>query len=124
MKNLIRVAAATFLLGLATVLAAADAAGKWVAEMPGRDGNTMKQTYDLKVDGSTLTGTVSGGRGGETPIQNGKVDGNNISFEVTRSRGGDSFTMKYTGTIDGDTLKLAWTGPNGQARETTAKRVN
>jgi hypothetical protein len=123
MKNLIRVAAATLLLTLTTVLAAADATGKWVAEMPGRDGNTMTQTYVLKVDGAVLTGTVAG-RGGETPISNGKVDGDNISFEVTRSRGEQSFTMKYTGKIEGDTLKLTWSGPNGQSREATAKRAN
>jgi hypothetical protein len=123
MKNLIRVAAATLLLTLTTVLTAADASGKWVVEVPGRDGNTMTQTYVLKADGATLTGTVSG-RGGETPISNGKVDGDNISFEVTRSRGEQSFTMKYTGKLEGETLKLTWSGPNGQSRETTAKRAN
>lgn len=124
MKNLIRAAAATLLLGLATILAAADATGKWVAEMPGRDGNTMKQIYMLKVDGATLTGTVAGGRGGETPIQNGKVDGNNISFEITRTRDGNSMTIKYTGTLDGDSLKLSAAGPNGQPREVVAKRAS
>lgn len=122
MKNWIRVGAVTLLLGLGTILAAADATGKWVAEMPGRDGNTMKQTYTLKVDGATLTGTVAG-RNGETPISNGKVDGDTISFEVTRSRDGNSFTMKYTGKLEGDTLKLTSTGPNGQSRETIAKRA-
>ena len=122
MKKLIQVAAATLMLGLATILAAADVTGKWVAEVPGRDGATMKQTYTFKSDGATLTGSVSG-RGGETPIANGKVDGNTISFEVTREMRGNSMTMKYTGTIDGDTLKLSWAGPNGQSREATAKRA-
>lgn len=123
MKSLIRVAAATLLLTLATVLAAADATGKWVAEAPGRDGTPTKQTYTLKVDGAALTGTVAGARG-EAPITNGKVDGENISFEVTRERDGQSFTMKYVGKVEGDTLKLTLTGPNGQAREIAAKRAN
>jgi hypothetical protein len=124
MRNLFRVGATTLLMlvGLAATMAAADATGKWVAETPGRDGNTMKQTYTLKVDGANLTGSVSG-RNGETPISNGKVDGDNISFEVTRTRDGNSFTMKYTGKIEGNTLKLSFTGQNGQTRETVAKRA-
>ena len=60
--------------------------------MQGRDGTPRTQTFEFKADGATLTGTVSGMQGEPTPIQNGKVDGDNISFEVTRSRGGNSFT--------------------------------
>lgn len=108
-------------LGMLSVISAADATGKWVAEMQGRNGNTMKVTYMFKVDGTTLTGTVSG-RNGDTAIQNGKVDGDNISFEVTREMNGNSFTMKYTGKVSDDKLALSWSTPNGGTREVSATR--
>ena len=39
---------------------------------------------------------MEGGRGGADEISNGKVDGDNITFEVTREFNGNSFTTKYT----------------------------
>ena len=75
-------------------------------------------TITLKADGAKLTGSIPGmGRGGGDPpppteITNGKVDGNKISFEVTRDFGGNSMTTKYEGTLDGDTLKLKITRPS------------
>ncbi len=64
------------------------------------------QTFTFKTSGSTLTGTVEGGRGGPVDITNGKVDGDNVSFEVTREMNGNSMTAKYSGTVSGDTMKL------------------
>ena len=81
----------------------ADVTGKWVSEATGKGG---PQTYTLKQDGSTLTGTVQGGRGGPADISNGKVDGDNVSFEVTREMNGNSMTIKYSGTVSGTTMKL------------------
>ena len=90
------------LLALASVVVlGADVSGKWTAE--GRGGT---QTYALKQSGSTLTGTVDAGRGGPVEISNGKVDGDNVTFEVTRDMGDKGkFTTKYTLTVSGNTLK-------------------
>jgi|SRR5689334_15011375 hypothetical protein len=108
---------------LAAVAFAADVTGKWTYETQGRNG-PQTATMNLKADGSNLTGTVSG-RGGDTEISNGKVEGSNISFEVTREFNGNKFTMKYSGTLAGDELKLkierqTQNGP--QTSEVTAKR--
>ncbi len=60
--------------------------------------------FTLHQSGSSLTGTVEGGggffSGGETPapIEDGKVDGNNISFKAGNS--------SYAGTISGGRLEL------------------
>ena len=60
--------------------------------------------FTLHQDGSSLTGTVEGGggffSGGETPspIEDGKVDGNNVSFKAGLST--------YAGTISGGRLEL------------------
>jgi len=131
--------AGMILLVVALVALAADAVtGKWVSETPGRDGTPRQTTYNLKADGAKLTGTLTQpgfGPPGEappppitSPIANGKVDGNNISFEVTRDMGGNSFTMKYEGVVSGSEMKLKITRPDFQGggapvtTEATAKK--
>lgn len=112
---------------LSSVLAfaayAADVTGKWAAEAPGRGGQMQQITFNLKADGATLTGTVSGARG-ESDISDGKVDGDTISFSVVREFQGNSFKMNYTGKLAGDAIqfKMEREGGGGQAREFTAKR--
>lgn len=120
---------------------AADAVtGKWTMEQAGRGGGPARvTTFDLKADGAKLTGTATipgFGRGGDTPppptttpISNGKVDGNNIFFEVTRDFGGNSFTTKYEGAVSGNEMKVKMTFPGfngGEPRtiEATAKKAN
>ena len=114
-----------FLLGLLTLTAlAADISGKWTAQVPGRGGQTRAQTFNLKADGNTLTGTVSG-RGGDMPIADGKIDGDTISFTQTMEFNGNTMKLVYKGTVSGDEIKFSRTrdGGEGQAQEFTAKRA-
>jgi len=113
------------MLGLLTLTAlAADISGKWTAQVPGRGGQTREQTFNLKADGSTLTGTVSG-RGGDMPIAEGKIDGDTISFTQTMEVQGNTMKFLYKGTVSGDEIKFSRTrdGGEGQAQEFTAKRA-
>lgn len=114
------------LLSCALVAAsfAADVTGKWTYEMQGRQG-AMTSTLNLKADGNTLTGTVSG-RGGETEISDGKIDGDNLSFTVVREFNDRKITMKYTGTVTGDGIKfkVEAEGSDRPAREFVAKRAS
>jgi len=120
----------TIALVFAFAVMAADATGKWTYEQPGRGGGPARQvTITLKQDGNKLTGSVPGfGRGGDAPpieIQDGKVDGNNVSFSVKRQTQNGEFVTKYEGTISGDEMKLKTTmdmGNGPQTREFTAKR--
>lgn len=122
----------TILLVLAFAAVAADISGKWIAEQPGRQGGPPRQTtFTLKADGAKLTGTMMApGRGGaagtETEITNGKIDGNNITFEVKRQTQNGEMVSKYEGTLSGDELKLKTTRPGQdgtpQTIEMTAKR--
>ena len=94
-------------LGLALMTAvAADVTGKWISEREGRGGETMTTTYNFKVDGTALTGTVSSPMGGDNAISNGKIEGDNISFAVKMEMMGNTMTMKYKGTVAGDEIKL------------------
>jgi hypothetical protein len=74
--------------------------GKWKTSMENQDGN-MEITFVFKVDGEKLTGTVSTPMG-EMAISNGKISGNDFSFDV--DMGGMALTHK--GKIDGEVLKM------------------
>jgi hypothetical protein len=116
-----------FTLGSVAALAA-DFNGKWTADVPGRNGNTQTITFDFHVDGSTLTGKITTARG-DMDISNGKVDGDNISFDQVLSFNGNSFTMSYKGTAQADgTVKFSRTfgGGNGDRppQEFVAKRAS
>ena len=105
---------------------AADVSGKWVAQVPGRNGQTRETTFNFKVDGSKVTGTVSGMRG-DNPISDGKVSKDEISFTVALSFNGNDIKMNYKGKISGDEIKFTRTveggGGNMPAQEFTAKRA-
>ena len=108
---------------MSVVAMAADLSGAWIVKQPGRDGNTTDVTYTFKVDGAKLSGTVSGGRGGDREIKDGKVDGANFEFSIERPGrdGGAAMVTKYKGKMDGDSITLSFEA-GGQAREMKGER--
>jgi hypothetical protein len=64
----------------------------------------------------------SGGRGGEVEISDGKVSGDDISFNVVREFQGNSITTKYKGKVSGDSIDLTIEGPRGGPQTVTAKK--
>lgn len=114
-----------FLSGLlAITMLGADVTGKWTAQVPGRNGQTREATFNLKVDGNSVTGTVSGPRG-DNPISEGKIDGDQISFSQTMEFNGNTMKIMYKGTVSGDEIKFTRMreGGEGQGQEFTAKRA-
>jgi hypothetical protein len=107
---------------------AADVSGKWTFEQAGRNGNTTTSTLTLHVEGTKLTGTVSRpGRGGQgtmdTQISEGTVSGNTITFKTSQDMRGTTFVTSYSGTLDGDALKLDITRPGFNGGEPTKTSV-
>jgi hypothetical protein len=98
-----------------------DVSGVWEISSETPRG-TMTRKVTFEQDGSSLTGTMET-RMGSVPIQNGAVEGNKISFTVVFSRGGRSFEMTYSGTVEGDTAKGTYQTRRGEV-EWTATRVN
>jgi hypothetical protein len=92
-------------LAFANSASAGDASGKWTAQVPGRDGQTRETTFNFKVEGEALTGTVSG-RQGDMAITGGTIKGDDLSFNVTASFGGNDVKLVYKGKIEGDEIKL------------------
>lgn len=110
MKRVVTFCALTALTCVLTL--GADIDGKWTVQTQGRNG-AQTQTLTLKSDGSTLTGSLDGGRGGAVDITEGKIDGANVSFKVTREGRNGNQTTTYTGTLSGDDLKLTRSGGGG-----------
>jgi hypothetical protein len=94
-------------LMLVTSAFAADISGKWKGESE-MNGQKRETNFTFEVKGSELTGTVSG-RNGDTKIEDGKVDGNNVTFSVTRSMGGNDMKVNYKGVVGGDEIKFTVT---------------
>ena len=110
-------------IAAAAIAWAADIGGKWVAQVPGRQG-TRESTFNFKMEGDKLTGTVTG-RAGETPISDGKVAGDDVSFSISREVQGRSFKSNYKGKVAGDEIKFTMTieGSDRPPVEFTAKRA-
>ena len=103
---------------LSVAAMAADISGKWKAEFSTPDGTQRVNTFNFKVDGGKLTGTVAGTQD-ETQIQNAKINGDDISFTAERPFG--AFT--YAGKVSGNEIKFKVTF-NDQTFEMTAKRTS
>jgi beta-galactosidase len=71
-------------------------------------GGGAGQVFTFRQSGNSLTGTVEGGGAAAIAIENGKVDGANISFSAAN--------VAYTGTLKGDAIELQRTGgaPGGR----------
>ncbi len=84
---------------------AADITGNWKATAEGPNG-AMERTFTFKQDGSKLTGETVSSLLGKSAINDGKVEGDSVTFTITAEFGGDTITVKYTGKIAGDEIKF------------------
>jgi hypothetical protein len=112
--------AIAFFLMTATSFAA-DVDGKWSGTIDTPTGS-YQQAFTFKADGSKLTGTLSVG-GTETPIDNGKIADNNITFSVMLNYGPMPFTVVYNGVVAGDEIKLSGEAGGGFRIDYVVKRV-
>jgi len=85
---------------------AADVDGKWAGTVSTPMGD-IPVGFNLKADGSALSGTTTGPDGAEVKIADGKVDGNNITFSVTFDFGGMPVMIAYKGVVSKDQIKLS-----------------
>lgn len=107
----------------ATAALAADVTGTWKAQVPGREGTPMEMTFTFKVEGETLTGAVSNPMG-ETPISNGRISGDDISFSVVMNFGGNEVKINYKGKVSGNEIKFtSQREGSDRVREFVAKKA-
>ena len=75
--------------------------GKWEIVINSPLG-AQKATLDIATNGTALTGTQQAAQG-SGPLENGKVDGNNVAWSAKISSP-MPLTLDFTGTVDGDKL--------------------
>jgi hypothetical protein len=113
--------AAMLLLGARAGLAA-DPGGKWKGEAVGGDGVTRTFAFDFKADGDKLTGAMTREQG-ESPIAEGRIKGDTISFSVTINVNGDPVKILYTGKVAGNEIHFEMQRDDGEWKnQFTAKR--
>jgi hypothetical protein len=109
-------------LVLAVAAYGADLSGKWQWQMPG-SGSRTPYTLTVKQDGANLTGTVTSGDD-VTPIRDGKVNGDKVSFVVARTWGNHETALTYTGRVVGDEIRFKVAMPGAERSwDVSAKRV-
>ena len=75
----------TLFIGSMAALAA-DVSGNWKATAEGPNGS-IERTFVLKVEGAKLTGETVSSFTGKSTINDGKVDGDNLTFTITMNGG-------------------------------------
>ena len=122
MKRAVRVLVCGIGLFLAAAFAA-DVTGKWTGDVPGRGGDATASTFTFKQDGDKLTGSMTGPQG-DIVLKDGKVEGDQISFNTTLEFNGNSIKLLYKGTVAGDSIKMTREREgSGQPREFTIKKA-
>lgn len=84
--------------------AAEDPTGTWKWTTTLGD-NTIESTLKVKLEGDKLTGVYVGRNNTESPISDGTFKDNMVKFNVVREFNGNKFTIKYSGTVSGDSIK-------------------
>lgn len=106
---------------------AADVTGKWVAHVPGAQGQPDSDiTLVFKVDGDKLTGTINNSQTpGDVELNEGKINGDEVSFSLIRKFGDTGFKVIWKGKISGDEIKFtrATDGFPGGDTEIVARRA-
>lgn len=105
MKTLRRTLIATLFLLSSSFVMAADVTGKWTGEAAGPNGNFALK-FDFKQTGDKLTGTLEGPQGDPMTINDGKVEGDTVSFSVTFEGGGNQMKIIHSGAVKGDEITL------------------
>lgn len=111
------------ILLLAVAASAADISGTWkgTAQTPA---GPVERTFTFKVDGNKLTGETTSSMFGKSTIDDGKIDGDNISFSITVNMQGAEGKINYKGKVEGDEIKFTVEIPAlDQTIEYTVKRV-
>ncbi len=103
---------------------AADVTGTWKAEFDTQRG-LQKYTFNLKQDGTTVTGKASVEREGEkreAEFKDGKVEGDTVTFVEPLKIQDNKINITYTGKVSGNEIKFTRKVGDFGSSEGTAKR--
>lgn len=107
----------------AIAVPAADITGTWKGSADTPVG-TVERTFVFKADGNKLTGETTSQMTGKSQIDDGKIDGDHISFTITANVQGNDMKFNYTGVVKADSIDLTAELPSmGYKVSYTVKRV-
>ncbi len=113
---------AVFALSVAYCASTPDITGKWTATIDTPVGQ-MNYTYDFKVAGAKLTGTAKSNMS-ESALENGKVDGDTVTFVENMKFQEMEMKVEYTGKIvSADEIKFTRKVGDFATEELVAKRA-
>src|SRR5215510_328427 len=88
------------------MLCAADVTGTWSGSLKGKRPDGADQTDSaylvLKQQGDAVTGTAGGTATDQRPIEKGKLDGDQLTFEISANSGSFKIALKLQ--PDGNTM--------------------
>lgn len=97
---------------------ASDLTGKWSGTFTVRGGDhTVPQLFTLKQEGRTVTGSGGPNSSEQYPIENGRIEGSDMKFELTTGEWKFTYDLKQTRSdaLRGD-LKLESVGDSRTAK--------
>lgn len=107
---------------VSSVAAAADITGKWTATFDTQIGQQV-YTYDFKVEGEKLTGTLTSNMGANGEIAEGSVKGDAVAFVENFEFQGNKVRIEYKGTVAGDEIKFTRQVGDFATEQLVAKRT-
>ena len=102
---------------------AADVTGTWKGTADTPNG-PIERTFIFKVDGNKLTGETTSQLSGTSPITDGKIEGDNLSFSVTIKIQDTELKLNYTGKLNGNEIKFHVESDAGISLDYVAKKVS
>jgi hypothetical protein len=90
---------------LALAVWAVDVSGIWTAQVVDRNGDSQDVSFRFAQSGDTLTGKMYGDNE-STPIADGKIVGNQVTFTVTNELNGQISKFVYSGTMNGNEIEV------------------
>src|SRR5262249_44094673 len=119
MQHFVLVALASMLLAVP-----ADVSGKWSGSFkPDNEEGTLPLFLILKQDGASLTGSGGPAETEQHPLQNGKVAGDRVVFEVPAGKGTFYFDLKFTGDEITGGLQMKRDDGESRTAKVTMKRA-
>jgi len=112
------------LAAAASLFGASDLAGRWTSKFDSQIGE-QNYVFVFAHEGDHLTGAShyenSFGTG-DVKLSNIKVEADRVSFTETLNIGGNELVVTYTGTLDGDAMKLTRQVGDIATEQITAQR--